>query len=686
MPCVISIEDFASKLQGVKRFGNEYSALCPAHNDRKQSLSFCEGDDGKILFECHTGCDKQEILGKMGLAWKDVNPPKRKPRESEPQFDFNNVVAEYVYRNGTRKLRDRNKNFFWQHMEKGEWKPKRGDAPHVLFIFGEPSEVVYLCEGEKDVLNFSKLGFYCACSEHGADRNGKNKWYTEYTNELAGKEIRILMDNDETGHKYSECVANQLDGVVKSVKLLDLSSVWTEMKEHQDISDMLHALGKDETLELVSKLENNTPTWHRSNVDEVRAMLETSREKPTSTSQNFLTIFRNDKHFCDVRFNMLRCAPERTNGEKRVLWSDLEDSRTRNYIEREYHLTGKDKCNDAFMEFAHEHEYHPVQELLNSIQWDGVSRCEAFLSEWAGAENTPYTREVSRLIFAGGIARAYSMGCKFEDVPVLIGAQGGGKSTLCRWLAMNDDFFATIKTISGQKGSENWQGKWICELEELLAVLANDKAGTKMDDNVKAFLSEQSAYYRTPYERRSSDHKRGCIFIGTTNRDEFLTDKTGNRRWYPIRCKMKASDLYAREKECRAYIAQCWAEMRTARENGDALANPYAKPEMAELFRKEQADAECEDSMVGVIEYYLDSNDKAVTCVRELWIFALNHRDGETIPKSESNSIANILVHQLGWERWKIPVDFKIVNGVAIGKQRAFFKPSNDEKIEQLPF
>jgi len=675
---LISIDEFARKLDGVHQHGKEYSARCPAHDDRKASLCFSEGKDGRILLTCQAGCRTETILDLMGLKFSDITPGKERTTAPE-RFDFKNVVAMYEYRNGTRKLRDRNKNFYWQHIEGSEWKSKRGDAPHILYAAGAPADVVYLCEGEKDCNNFSEHGFFCVCSEHGADKGGKNKWCSEYSKELAEKEICVLMDNDEVGHKYSEYVANQLVSVSKSVKLLDLSLVWKEMKPKQDISDMLDALGAERTIELVMQLKDSTAPWVVSNTDEVRALLIMAGAKPAATAQNFLTIFRKDQYFSNVRFNVLRDAPEKIVDGKRALWVDTDDARARNYIEREYGVSNAGKYLDAFSEFQHEREYHPVQEIINALSWDGVPRCERFLTDWAGADESPYFREVSRLIFAGGIARAYHPGCKFEDVPVLIGAQGGGKSTLCRWLAMDDDFFAALKTISGQKGNENVQGKWICEIEELLAVLASDKAGTKMDDAVKAYVSGQSDYYRSPYDRRPSEHKRGCILIGTTNRDEFLTDMTGNRRWYPVRCHMNAADLYAHEKECREYIAQCWAEMRTAREQRSPLANPFVKPELVSMVRSMQADAECEDSRVGIVEYYLNGGEhgqpKSITCVPEISIHALkNYGCRKDIPRRESNAIAAILVHKLGWRRGN-SVDFKTIDGIVIGSAKSYIRP-----------
>ena len=173
---------------------------------------------------------------------------------------------------------------------------------------------------------------------------------------------------------------------------------------------------------------------------------------------------------------------------------------------------------------------------------------------------------------------------------------------MCKWLALDDDFYTSIKTIKGQKGSEAIQGKWIIEVEELLAFLANDKSGSVREEEAKAFLSRQSEYYRKPYERHPSDTPRTCIFMGTTNRDQFLTDPTGNRRWFPVRCNGNGKQLYEHETECRAYIRQAWAEMLVAFKSDDELARPTASPELEAAIKAQQETATTEEPWAGLID------------------------------------------------------------------------------------
>ena len=368
---------------------------------------------------------------------------------------------------------------------------------------------------------------------------------------------------------------------------------------------------------------------------------------------NFLQILRHDKRFSDLRYNTVKGVPERFDERtgKRTPWTDADDADARLYIESVYGINAPAKYDDAINSYLQTVKYSPVQKLIESIKWDGHPHAEEFLIKWMGAEDNEVNRECSRLLFAGGIRRAYEPGSKFDYCIVLIGSQGGGKSTICRWLAMEDDLYTSLKTIQGQKGSEGIQGKWIVEIEELLAVLANDKTGSHMEEEAKAFLSRQSEFYRLPYAKRPTDNPRTNVFIGTTNRDEFLEDPTGNRRWYPVKCSGAGTDLYSKEAECREDIKQAWAEMLVAYRNHEPLANTYTSPELEEQIRARQRAAEVEDELVGMVQDYLDRNNKVETCIPEIFNNVLNAGGlyVKSCDKTLSRRLGYILTRKLGW-------------------------------------
>ena len=167
---------------------------------------------------------------------------------------------------------------------------------------------------------------------------------------------------------------------------------------------------------------------------------------PAATVDNFALIMVQDRKYEAVRFNELSNCAEVHNVDKKghitiTRWSDADEAESIRYIEKEYGIYDRSKHSDALRLLFNERRYNPIIDIIEGVKWDGKSRIKEFLARWALVEDTPYSREVSRLIFAGGIHRLYTPGCKFEDVPILMGKQKSGKSTICRFLAINDDYF-----------------------------------------------------------------------------------------------------------------------------------------------------------------------------------------------------------------------------------------------------
>ena len=367
--------------------------------------------------------------------------------------------------------------------------------------------------------------------------------------------------------------------------------------------------------------------------------------QPLSTIDNFLLILRNDKEFESLRFNQLSYSPEHIVDGKLERWQDKDDSRARFYIEQKYKIHNREKLDDALRILFAEREYHPIKQIIEAVEWDGVSRIQELFIKWLKCEDTPYIREVTRLVFAGGIHRLYNAGCKFDDVAVLIGTkQGEGKSTFARWLAIKDEFFTEVTEIEGQKGIEAIEGAWVCEIAELLAVTKSKEV-----EAVKSYITKLVDRYRRPFDRRTTDHKRQCVFIGTTNKEQFLTDKTGNRRWYPVKVNSSGYDLHDHKEEIQADILQAWAEAKYLYDRGEL--NPYADRNLlAEIKEKQEAAVE-DDYRVGMISEYLAEKKKV--CVLEIWKYALDNSFTKPT-RRESNEVTLILQSLGEWERGKV--------------------------------
>ena len=330
----------------------------------------------------------------------------------------------------------------------------------------------------------------------------------------------------------------------------------------------------------------------------------------------------NSQQYAGVRYNELTQSAEihSVKDGKVVIkkWTDADEAQSMNYIESAFKIYSKDKHSAALRILFEERRYNPIQEIVEQTEWDGVPRCQEFLIKYGLCDDTDYSREVSRLIFAGGIHRLYHPGCKYEDVPILMGKQGSGKSTLIRYLAINDDYFGELKTMEGQQAIENLQGKWLLEIPEMSAFTK-----AKDQEAIKAFVSRQRDQYRKPYDRNTTELPRRCVFLATSNDLNPLVDKTGNRRWYPIEVKCNGYDIFDQEDEIRAYVLQCWAEARANLDN--KLMMPFADRRLLKTYQEAQDNAMQDDWRVGAIQVFLAKKlPGELTCVREVCHRALS--------------------------------------------------------------
>jgi hypothetical protein len=369
---------------------------------------------------------------------------------------------------------------------------------------------------------------------------------------------------------------------------------------------------------------------------------------PCITIDNFLLVMQNDPFYEGVRYDLLTNSPEIHQYGEVLRWSDADEAESRHYIETEYNIHSESKHFDALRIFFREREYHPIQDIVDCLDWDGTPRIEDFLIKWMQAEDNDYTREVSRLIFAGGIHRLYNPGCKFDDVPVLIGtSQGEGKSTIVRWLAIHDSHYSEVTEIEGQRGIEQLEGAWICEIAELLAMTK-----AKEQEAVKSYITRQRDKYRKPYDRQTSEYPRRCVFIGTTNNEQFLKDKTGNRRFYPVRVQSSGYWLYDHERECRDYILQCWAEAKVKYQRGE-IPN-YANKALREQYAEAQEEAMEDDWRIGAIESFLERLPVGeFVCIRQIKHEALSaNRDFPQDPTPKESQEIGVLMNKFGgWKK-----------------------------------
>lgn len=341
-------------------------------------------------------------------------------------------------------------------------------------------------------------------------------------------------------------------------------------------------------------------------------------------------------------------------------WSSHDDSALFSLIQADYGLKSRQDFADALKNVSMRNKFHPVRELLDSLTWDGKEHIRSLLPEYLGAEDSDYTYQVMRLWMLGAVSRVYKPGSKFDYTMILQGSQGIGKSTFLKQLAMDDSWFNdSLDSLDSDKAVQSLTGSWIIELAELKS-LARTAGGV---ESVKRFLTATQDKYRIPYERRADTFYRQCVFAGTTNKDDFLQDETGNRRFLIVQTGVKKPSKSLFVPEIMDTIKQAWAEVVNIwkNEKPQLLLPELCMQEAKELQEANMAD----DGKRGIIQEYLEG--KTQVCAREIWEKAL----GENVSprKYQITEINDIIAKVPGWKKLKSPRNFE-----GYGKQRGFQK------------
>lgn len=317
-------------------------------------------------------------------------------------------------------------------------------------------------------------------------------------------------------------------------------------------------------------------------------------------------ILQNDPRFNHIAWNSHASQLEVQDPQKlpwkqvKPGWADNDEARLKTEIARTYGgLYAPTKMNDALLSTASSRAFHPVRDYYEGLlPWDGVERLDTLLVDTLGADDTDYTRAVTRKTLVAAHRRTFHPGCKFDHVLTLVGPQGVGKSTIFARLA--GQWFSDSLTITDMKdktGAEKLLGNLIVELSELAGMRKAEA------EPVKGFISRTEDKFRPAYGRTVQTYPRQCIIVGSTNADEgFLRDTTGNRRWWPVHVtghgwlgKPHDLDDY--------YIDQVWAEARHRDLEGEKL---YLTGELLETAEHIQAEAVEADDRVGIVQEYLD--------------------------------------------------------------------------------
>jgi len=353
-------------LLDVRKNGSGWSARCPAHDDKKPSLSISEGENGRTLLFCHAGCAVAEICKAIGVSVADLNP------QGSNGHSLGQIAATHDYRNAAGTLLFQVVRFapkaFRQRRPDGNggWVWKLGTTPRVLYrlpelLTADPGNWVFVVEGEKDADRLASVGLISTCNPAGAGKWSK----LSDDSALDGRHLAIIADKDEAGRKHAADVAKRLINRAVEIRIVELPGTG------KDASDWFDAGGTvDELIRVVESARQVPPppnVPNRPNVfidtEEHRVVAETiaalTADADLFQRGGILVRVIRDRQPTD---GILRCEGSATI--QAMPAANLRERMTR------YATFSKINCRDE------EIAAHPAPWLVSAVEaraeWDGI--------------------------------------------------------------------------------------------------------------------------------------------------------------------------------------------------------------------------------------------------------------------------------------------------------------------------
>lgn len=321
-----------------------------------------------------------------------------------------------------------------------------------------------------------------------------------------------------------------------------------------------------------------------------------------------------------------------------------------------YFRVPKDYFNDVIENECKVNKFHPVRDYLDKLQHDGEPRIDTWLTTYAGAPDTPYTRAVGAIVLMAAVRRVRHPGVKFDEMVIFESAQGLDKSSALQALAVNPDWFSDSLPLDADDKQviEVMDGKWIVEAPELKGIRG------KSMEHLKAFLSRQVDRARLSYDPIVSEVPRQSVIFASTNSKTYLSDITGNRRFWPVPITMFNILKLVSDRD------QLWAEASAREAAGESIRlNPSLYGDAA----KEQEERFIEDPWLSLFETALATTPTGKILNVDVWNVV-------NIPIGLRNQNHNVRIgdtmRALGWERKP-----SRINGIT---KKCYVKGSEEER------
>ena len=423
--------------------------------------------------------------------------------------------------------------------------------PRRLGFFGPlpPEGDIFLIEGLKKAVSAWSKGLYVIALPgiYGLGLRAKDARKDLSSLDLEGRTVIVVLDS-ESRPKTKAAVEKARIQICKFLKELGAIPKVVDLPEPEEeggktgLDDFLVSGGAVEDLMALVRDPDPDPDWKETLVYSEGGVLR-------PTSWNVRQILEHDEEFETIarcRFNELSARPELPDG-KPIDAATLTEVASQ--IEGIYKTTTVtfDIVSRTVEMIAVQNPHNAIKSWLESLpRWDGTSRIERLFPVYYGAKDTAYTRAVGKNLLVASVARILSPGCKFDNIVILEGPQGIGKSSSVIILFGGPDG-AWATEARAEIGSKDFLGEslghWAVEISELASLRRS------MVETVKRVLSTREDNVRLAYRRDSKKYPRSFLFIGTTNETHYLQDPTGSRRFWPIRCGQIDLEAMKRDRD-----------------------------------------------------------------------------------------------------------------------------------------
>ena len=531
-----------------KNFESDFTEIC--EELAKELYITLDYEDGST-FKPVSNNQKSATKKLTGRIFNHVDfTPKNQDKElpesprRERQHVYTNENGQPIAVKKMRIKRDGGKSFLWYLIdpETGEFARQSGLNGLELPLYNicainqakTNGQTVFVVEGEKDVDTLQNLGYIATTKPNGA----QNRWTENFIKPLKDLNIVILLDNDGAGADCGKIAVTALSDVTASLKVIPSASLYPELPNKGDISDIVDIIGAERTKELLDYAVADEKYIVTEDTSKENEQDNSSKKKKPMLNYELFAEHLEEQGY-SIRYNQITHNFEFFGfdiGESKEHLAENVPSILRDELKKSYSHTSRQDITDYITRYATRHKYNPVLNAIKAVKWDGLDRVgqiydifkipmdtiddyysRAFILKWL--------KQCVCGLF-NDIENPFSL----DIILIFQGKQGIGKTRFFEMLALNSRFFGEGICLDPRDKDSIIQAtsKWISELGELGSTMKKDM------NSVKAFLTKSTDEYRVPYGKASLHYPRITSFVGTVNDTEFLIDQTGNRRFVTI--------------------------------------------------------------------------------------------------------------------------------------------------------